>query len=95
MALWSLFVEVGSERYCSQVQAASAKAAMVKFLKGASLSQVLGGSKFKAWPKSFSMKDVVLFIAMDGLINMYLCQLGREGNYVSVTLARTVSRQQT
>jgi hypothetical protein len=95
MALWSLFVEVGTERYSTQVRAVSARAAMATFLKGSSLSQVLGGSKFKGWPKSFSMKDVILFIAMDGLVNMYLCQLGQEGNYVSVTLARTVSRQQT
>lgn len=95
MPLWSLFVDVGAKRYSTQIRAATAKAAVGLFLKGPSLSQFLGGPEFRGWPKSFSMKDVVRFIAMEGLTNMYLCQIGREGKYVSVTLARTVSRQQT
>ena len=94
MALWSLFVEVGTKRYSTQTHAASAKAAVGQFLKS-SLPQFLKMPEFHNWPESFSTKDIVLFTAMDGLTNMYLCQIGREGKYISVTLARTVSRQQT
>ncbi len=39
------------------------------------------------------MRDVILLIPMDGLSNMYLCQIGRDGKYVSVVMVRTVARQ--
>ena len=39
------------------------------------------------------MRDIVALMPMEGLVNMYLCQLGREGEYVSVVMARTVSRK--
>jgi hypothetical protein len=94
MALWSLFVEVGRTRYSTQVTADDPKAAIRSFLASGGLKGTLKGLAGEGWPRSFAMKDVFAFLPMDGLINMYLCQLGRKGKYVSVVLARTVSRQQ-
>jgi len=92
MALWSLFIEVDSKHYSTQVNAASPKAAISTFLRGKSLRSFMSGSEFDGWPKSFTSKDIVLFVPMEGLVNMHLCQLGRKGRYLSITLARTVVR---
>ncbi|MGH8453632.1 MAG: hypothetical protein ACRESW_03690 [Nevskiales bacterium] len=89
MALWSLFVEVGGKRFSSQVRAASPKAAVSSFLRRGTLAH------FSESAASFTAKDIVLFTPMEGLVNMHLCQLGRSGKYVSITLARTVERPQT
>jgi hypothetical protein len=94
MALWSLFVEVGDNRYSTQVSAADAKGAIQRFLATPGLRQTLASLSAKGWPPSFSMGDVYVLTPMEGLTNMYLCQLGLRGKYVSVILARTVSRRQ-
>ena len=93
MALWSLFVTVGDEKYSTQVVADSPRGAIRRFLHTGGLKETLSRLGSTGWPAKFSVKDVVLFIPMDGLVNMYLCQLGREGKYVSVVMARTVSRK--
>ena len=91
MALWSLFVDVENVlRYSTQVSAIDAEAAVAEFLALDSLKDALAAHTDKGWPPSFSTGDVFLLIPMDGLTNMYLCQLGRAGKYVSITLARTV-----
>ena len=94
MALWSLFVEVGDNRYSTQVSAADAKGAIQRFLATSGFRQTLASLSAKGFPPSFSMSDVHLLIPMEGLTNMYLCQLGQRSKYVSVILARTVSRPQ-
>jgi hypothetical protein len=95
MALWSLFVEVGSRlRYSAQITAPTPRAAIRRFLTGRGLiSHDLARLSKAGWPASFSMRDVILLIPMDGLSNMYLCQIGRDGKYVSVVMVRTVARQ--
>ncbi len=91
MGLWSLFVEVASKHFLTQVQAPSPEAAVGEFLRGAALRDWLKGVEYADWPRSFTAEDVFLLIPMEGLVNMYLCQLGREGCYVSITLALTVA----
>ena len=93
MALWSLFVEVGHLRYSTQVTADDPRAAIRRFLKTGSLREVLQRLSDKGWPASFSTKDIVAFIPMDGLTNMYLCEFAQKGKYASVVMARTVSRK--
>jgi hypothetical protein len=93
MALWSLFVDIGSKGYVTQVRAGSTSAAVRQFLRGNSLAKFLSGSEFEGCPRSFSNKHVFLFIPMDGLVNMYFCQFGRKGKYIPLTLTRTVSQQ--
>jgi len=93
MALYSMFVScTGVGDFSTQIRADTPRDALREFLRGTSLREFL--AKQKDWPKKFSEKDIVLFIPMDGLINMYLCQFGRDGKYVSVKLALTVSRQE-
>jgi hypothetical protein len=89
MVLWSLFVDIGSKDYVTQVGVGSRNAAVRHFLRGNSLAKFLSGSEFE--PKSFSNKDIFLFIPMDGLVNMYFSQFGRKRKYVFLTLTRTVS----
>ena len=93
MALWSLFVEVGDTRYSTQVTADDPRSAMRRLMTSGGLKQVLARLGKEGWPPRFSARDIVLLIPMDGLVNMYLCQFGRSGKYVSVVLARTVARK--
>lgn len=95
MALWSLFVEVGSRlRYSTQITAPTPRAAIRRFLTGRGLiTHDLARLSRAGWPASFSMRDVSLLMPMEGLTNMYLCQIGRNGKYVSVVMVRTVARQ--
>jgi len=93
MALWSMFVEIEGVRYSTQVTASDARGAIRVFLKTSGLKECIGKLSSKGWPASLSMKDIVLFLPMEGLVNMHLCQVGREGKYVSVVMARTVSRK--
>ena|SRR5437660_8680271 len=90
MALWSLFVQVGSKGYSTQVSAPTARKAIDVFLEKKSLPDYLKSLSADGWPSSFSKQDVILFTSMDCLINMYLCQLGRRGKYITITMARTV-----
>jgi hypothetical protein len=93
MALWTMFVEVGEFRYSTQVTAADARGAIRKLLGTGGVKKAIANLYPDNWPNSYSMRDVVALLPMEGLVNMYLCQLGREGKYVSVVMARTVSRK--
>lgn len=95
MALWSLHVEVSGKHYSTQIVAETPKAAMRVFFKGGSLASFLRIWKLASYPTTFASKDIWCLVPMDGLRNMYFCQIGKEGKYVSVTLVRTVSRQQS
>jgi hypothetical protein len=91
MALYSLFVACeGVGHFSTQARADTPPNAIRAFLRGSALREFL--AKAQGWPGDFSEKDIFVFIPMDGLTNMYLCQLGRAGKYISITLARTVSR---
>ena len=93
VALWSLFVEVGDLRYSTQVTADEPRSAVDELLRSHGFRDKLAGMSKDGWPSSFTSDDVVLLMPMDGLVNMHLCQLGREGKYVSVVMARTESKQ--
>ncbi|HLK71379.1 MAG TPA: hypothetical protein VKT19_05450 [Steroidobacteraceae bacterium] len=94
MALWSLFVEVGSKlRYSTQIPAPTPRAAIRRLLSPRGLiSHDLARLSKSGWPKAFSMRDVLSLVPMEGLINMYVCQIERNGKHISVILARTVAR---
>ena len=90
MALWSLFIEVDTKSYSTQLQAATPREAVASYLSGESLSEFLRSEHLGEWPSRLSATDIVLFVPMEGLTNMYLCQLGRDGKYVSIILVCTV-----
>ena len=93
MALWSLFVSVDGNLYSTQHAAPSPRKAIHRLLHDDGLAQFIKSSKDEAWPTQFSPRDIVLLAPMNPLVNMYVCQFGRAGKYVSVVLARTVSRK--
>jgi hypothetical protein len=95
VALWSMFVEVGESRYSTQITAPDPSAAIAALLESGGLIQTLAGLSKDGWPERFAADDIVLFIPMDGLVNMHLCQIGREGKYITVTFARTVEDAST
>ena len=91
MALYSAFVEAGSENYCAQIEAASAHEAFRVFCVSIYNDTVPGLTASDA-PNHLTAADIIHVTKMDGLTNMWFCQAGREGKYVSVTMARTVAR---
>jgi hypothetical protein len=92
MALWSLFVEGGGQSFSTQVTAENPKNAISSFLQSGGLRQWLKSRSGEGYPPLFSPSDIVLFAPMDGLINMHLCQMARDGKHLSVVMARTVMR---
>jgi hypothetical protein len=88
MALWSFFVEVGGAHFSSQARGDTPSVAIGNFLGSGSI-EGFTRNKF-----SFTPEDIVLFIPMDGLVNMHLCQVGRRGEYASITMALTVEAKQ-
>lgn len=92
MALFSLFIEFeGQGSFSTQMRTNDAQAAVRMLLEGNAIQEWL--KDVPTWPQRFTEKDIFLFIPMTDLTNMYLCQLGRGGKYVSIIIARTVSRQ--
>jgi len=91
MPLYSLFVNCeGVGHFSTQASADTPKGAVGRFLEMPALRQFLG--RADGWPLDLSSADIVLFIPMEDLVNMHLCQLGRQGKYVQITIVRTVSR---
>ena len=92
MAQYSLHVELeGVSSFSTQMQAKNVPSVVRLVLEGKAIADVL--EALPTWPQCFTERDIFLLIPMTGLINMYLCQLGRDGKYVSITISRTVSRQ--
>ncbi len=89
MALWSLVIDAGGRRYSTQVEAAEPRDAVAVFLAGESLASFLRSEGLIDWPTDFGPRDVTLMMPMKGLFNMFICDLGRGGNYVSIILVRT------
>ena len=87
MALYSMFMELqGVDSFSTQVTANTPKNAVRKFLRWFVV-------KKKQWPKRFSEKDILLLIPMTGLVNMHLCQLGRNGEYITLTIVLTAKSE--
>ena len=92
MALFSLFIEFeGCGSFSTQMRGDNAQVAVRMLLESNAIQEWL--KDLPNWPQRFIEKDIFLFIPMTNLTNMYLCQLGRDGKYVSIVIARTVSRQ--
>ena len=93
MPLWSLVVSVEGAFFTTQLRARTVPRAIGTFLEGKALYQFIG--RRKGWPRRFTGRDVFVLLPMDGLRNAYLCQLGRNGKYVSIVLVNTVTEKQT
>ena len=86
MPLYSLIVEHEGKPFSMQVTAESAHEAVAAFFAhpvAASVTPVLDA------------KDIIYVTPMEGLVNMWAACAGREGRYVSITCAATVTRQGT
>ncbi len=101
MALYSLFIECrGVGSFGTQARANTPRDAVCKFLKTAALYEFLAVEGKRLQKKlsqaetygKFSDEDILLCIPMDGLVNMHLCQLGRNGEYVTIITALTMPR---
>ena len=91
MALFSLFVRCGDlDSFVAQFRAASAYEAVGVLLKSGLLRDLT--AKAPEWPQDFSLRDVYVFIPLDGLPNAYYCGLGARGKYVEINLFQTVQR---
>jgi hypothetical protein len=91
MALYSLSVSCqGAGSITCQIEATDPRAALRSFLGGEDLARFLSAQR--GWPKVFSEADIYAFLPVAGMKNVYQCELGRSGKYMSVTLTRTVSR---
>jgi hypothetical protein len=91
MALYSAFVQSGSENYSTQINAGSAQEAFNAFCDVVYNSTASALTSPDA-PTSLSASDIIYVTKMNGLTNMWLCQAGRDGKYVSVVMARTVTQ---
>jgi hypothetical protein len=99
MALFSLFVKCESVgTFGTQIDAVTPRASVSEFLKGDAIYEFLAGrgkrlpKKLKEVPdpgERFSDKDIVLFVPMDGLVNMHLCQLGRGNQHITIITVLT------
>ena len=88
-----MFVEAGDLRYSTQVTAADARGAIRKLLGSGPVKRAIGSVYAKAWPASYSMKDVVQLDQVHGQRNTYFCGLSKGKNAsVLVTIVRTVGR---
>jgi hypothetical protein len=91
MALYFLSASCpGAGSIACQIEAGDPRAALRAFLGGGDLARFLSAQR--GWPKVFSEADIYAFLPVAGMTNVYQCELGRIGKYMSVTLARTVSR---
>lgn len=91
MALYSAFVQAGSEHFSTQVRSETARDAFNAFFDTI-YNKTASGLTGAGAPKSLSASDILYVTRMDGLTNMWICQAGRNGKYVTVVLARTVTR---
>lgn len=90
MALYSLIIERSGKSYSTQLRADSSTAAIHQYFT--TLYQYSGKEFFGDNSPSLTAKDIIYVTPMEGLVNMWAACAGREGEYVSVTCSRTVSR---
>jgi hypothetical protein len=91
MALFSLSVRCGDlGSFVAQFHGTSAYDAVGALLKRGLLRDIT--AKAPEWPQDFSLRDVYVFIPLEGLPNAYHCGLGARGKYVEISLFQTVQR---
>ena len=89
MALWSLTVEIGEERFNAQLTASEPHGAIGELLASRGFRELAAKALAGARSAEFTIDDILYLIPMEGLVNMHLCQLRREGKYASVVMAPT------
>jgi hypothetical protein len=90
--LYSLVVEYAGKSYTTQVNAASAEAAVVQYFDAvytASFAAAFGESA-----PLIGVGDIVYLAPMDGLINVWAACVGQNGSYISLVCTRTAPRQE-
>ena len=87
-----MFVEVGPERYSTQFTAEDPPGAVAELLSSGGFRELAAKLSNVGDPVEFSIEHVLYIVPMEGLTNMHLCQLGRDGKYASVVMARTEER---
>jgi hypothetical protein len=91
MALFSLFIRCGDVgSFVTQSEGASPYEAVRALLKRGDIRNLT--EKAPDWPQDFSLRDVYMFIPLDGLPNAYYCGLGARGKYVEINLFQTAQR---
>ena len=78
----------GLGRFETQLFAPSVQAAVRRVMSGQIIRNKLDGAP-DGWPRRFTMGDVDTLLSFDRLPNVYLCQLLRNGNYLTLSLLRT------
>jgi hypothetical protein len=91
MALYSLFIEHEGKSYTTQVRADSAVRAVREYFSR--MYAISGAEIFGPSAPTLNSKDIIYVTPMEGLVNSWAACAGREGRYVSLICARTVSRQ--
>jgi hypothetical protein len=91
MALFSFFIRCGDvASLVTQFEGASPYEAVRTLLKRGILRDMT--AQAADWPQDFSLRDVYIFIPLDGLPNAYYCGLGARGKYVEINLFQTAQR---
>jgi hypothetical protein len=89
--LISCFITVQGEAVYTQVQAETIREAIRTLLAQGTIADFFGSRLPELRLRlNFSETDIVLFTTMEGLTNLWLCQVGRDGVYASIVLAPTV-----
>ncbi len=85
MPLYALLIEHEGKSFSTQVEGASAQAAIQSFFShpiAKSMSPVLGP------------QDIIYITPMTDLVNMWAVCAGKVGRYVSVTVVKTAGQQE-
>jgi hypothetical protein len=92
MALFTLHINCKGiiRGYTTQLRAEGPYDAIRVFLKSASLNEFL--SAHQEWPCDFQLRDIYLFIPLEGLTNVYFCGLGQRGKYIHIDIVQTTQR---
>ncbi len=91
--LVTAFIAFQGNTTSTQIQVQSLSEAIPSLLKRGTLNEFSRAAlKPNAEPPQFSEADIVLFIPMEGLTNMWLCQIGRAGIYASIVLTVTAEK---
>jgi hypothetical protein len=91
MPLFSLFVRFqGAGDFTTQINGKSPYDAIRAFLSTAMLREMT--PKNSDWPTDYSLRDIYIFIPLEGLRNTYLCGLGIQAKYIKITIFQTSKR---
>ena len=91
MPCFSLVVSFeGVGQMVAQFSAADPYRAVGQFLKTNCIRAMTADAV--DWPTDFTLKDIFIFIPLDGLKNAYVCGLGIKGKYININIFQTTRR---